>query len=237
MDVVPGGALEPDRRGLLNGGTDAWIAATIGRAPADARLFERALTHGSQDRVNYERLEFLGDRVLGLLMAEWLYSRFPEEPEGNLSKRINALVARATCAEVGRDLGVVPHIRMNKQARSDGATASDNVIGDVVEALIGALYLDAGLEAVRGFVQAAWGDRIDRARAPQHPKARLQEWAAAKNRRAPEYEVVEMRGPDHAKRFTIRVSIGSLGDATGEGGSKHAAETAAAAALLERLDG
>jgi ribonuclease III len=235
VDLDLGRALGADRGRLLKGDLDAWLAATFGRAPADRGLFERALTHGSEARANYERLEFLGDRVLGLVIAEWLYTRFPDEPEGNLSKRTNALVARATCAEVGRALGVPAHVRLGKQARNDGAAASDNVIGDVLEALIGALYLDAGHDAARAFVRSAWGDRIDRARAPQHPKAALQEWAAAHNRRPPEYEVVDRSGPGHAQRFTVRVAIGKLGDATGEGSSKQEAETAAAAALLGKV--
>jgi ribonuclease-3 len=237
VDVVLRRALEPDRGRLLSGDLDAWLAATFGGAASDRALFERALTHGSEARANYERLEFLGDRVLGLTMAEWLYESFPNEPEGNLSKRINALVARTTCADVGRDLGVAAHIRMGKQARSDGAAASDNVIGDVVEALIGALYLHAGHDAARSFVRGAWGQRIDHARAPQHPKATLQEWAAAHNRRPPEYEVVDRSGPGHAQRFTVRVSIGKLGEASGTGSSKQEAETAAAAALLARVAG
>ena len=235
MDVVFRGALGPHRGRLLSDALDVWLAATFGRAPADRALFERALTHGSDGRANYERLEFLGDRVLGLAIAEWLYERFPHEPEGNLSKRSAVLVARATCAEVARDLGLAPHVRMNKQARNDGAAGSDNVLGDVLEALIGALYLDAGHDAVGAFVRRAWGARIDHARAPQHPKAALQEWAAAHNRRPPEYTVVDRSGPGHAQRFTVRVTIGKLGDATGEGSSKQEAETAAAAALLEKV--
>ncbi|MHA6721633.1 ribonuclease III [Sphingomonas sp. RS2018] len=217
---------------------DAWLAATLGRAPADRALFDRALTHGSQAAATYERLEFLGDRVLGLAIAEWLYARFPNESEGALSKRLNALVTGAVCADVARDLGVVPHLRLGKQARDDGAADSDNVLGDVMEALIGALYLDAGAEAARDFVRALWADRIDlQARAPQHPKSALQEWAAAHNRRPPAYEIVERIGPHHAPRFTVKVTVGKLAEATGTGTSKQEAETAAAVALLGVLGG
>ena len=235
MDVGVGRALEPDWGRLLTPELDAWLVATFGESPRDAALFERALTHGSQGAVNYERLEFLGDRVLGLAIAEWLYERFPAEPEGALSKRINALVARTICAEVAREIAVIPHIRLGKQARNDGAAASDNVTGDVVEALIGALYLDRGYDAAKAFIRRAWAARIDRTKAPQHPKAALQEWAATQNRRTPEYTVLDRSGPDHAQRFTIRVKIGSLGEATGEGSSKQEAETAAARALLAKL--
>ncbi len=228
--------MEPDRGRFLSGELDAWLAATLGRRPGNRALFDRALTHGSMGGDNYERLEFLGDRVLGLAIAEWLYQRFPDEPEGQLSKRLNALVTGPVCADVARGLGIVPHLRLGKQARDDGAADSDNVLGDVMEALIGALFLDAGADAARGFVRACWADRIDlQARAPQHPKSALQEWAAARNRRPPEYQVVERSGPHHAPRFIVSVTIGKMADATGEGASKQEAETAAATALLEQL--
>ncbi|WP_404335508.1 ribonuclease III [Sphingomonas sp. MMS12-HWE2-04] len=214
-----------------------WIEATFGRAPADLAPYERALTHGSQAAANYERLEFLGDRVLGLVIAEWLFERFASEAEGALSRRLNALVTGAVCADVARELGVVPYLKLGKQARGDGAADSDNVLGDVVEALIGAFYLEFGFEAARGFVRKAWDGRIDaHAQAPKHPKSALQEWAAANNRRPPEYEIVDRSGPNHSPRFVVRVTIGKLPDATGEGTSKQEAETAAAAALLEKLE-
>jgi ribonuclease-3 len=215
-----------------------WIRTEFGREPTDLAPFERALTHGSQAAANYERLEFLGDRVLGLVIAEWLFERYPQEPEGALSRRLNALVTGAVCADVAREIGVVPHLRLGKQAREDGAHDSDNVLGDVMEALIGALYLDGGLEPVRAFIRKAWGPHIDSHReAPRHPKSALQEWAAANNRRPPEYLVLDRSGPNHAPRFKVRVSIGKLAEAEAEGSSKGAAETAAAAALLEKLLG
>ncbi|WP_430980958.1 ribonuclease III [Stakelama marina] len=214
-----------------------WLEATFGCAPSDRDRFERALTHGSQGKANYERLEFLGDRVLGLIIAEWLFERFRNEPEGSLSRRLNVLVSGATCAEIAREAGVVPHLRLGKQARDDGAAHSDNVLGDVMEALLGALYLEAGLDKVRDFVRSAWGDRIDaQTRAPTHPKSGLQEWAAAHNRRPPEYSVVDRSGPHHAPHFTVRVAIGKLAEATGKGTSKQEAETAAAKALLAQLE-
>lgn len=188
-----------------------WIADIFGRAPGDLAPYERALTHGSHGTDTYERLEFLGDRVLGLVMAEWLYELFPNEPEGQLSKRLNTLVTGAVCADVARTIGVPSHLRLGKQARDDGASDSDNVLGDVVEALIGALYLDAGLEAARGFVRARWDGLVHRqGSAPQHPKSALQEWAAANNRKAPVYEVTDRSGPHHAPRFTVTVSVGKL---------------------------
>ena len=212
-----------------------WLADTLGRAPADVAAFERALTHGSQDAANYQRLEFLGDRVLGLVIAEWLFELFPLEPEGQLNDRLHALVNGATCADVARDLGVRAHLKLGKQARDDGAHDSDNVLGDAAEALIGAWYLEAGYDAARAFVRRAWGDRARKlSKAPQHPKAALQEWAAAHGRKPPEYRVLDRSGPDHAPRYVITVAVGrDTAEATGT--TKREAEAAAAGKLMERL--
>lgn len=174
--------------------------------------------------------------MLGLAVAEWLFERFADEPEGALSRRLNALVTGPVCAGVAREIGLAPHLKLGKQAREDGAADSDNVLGDAMEALIGAFYLEFGLEAVRSFIRKAWAARIEaHTVAPRHPKSALQEWAAANNRRPPEYEVIDRSGPNHAPRFTVKVSIGKLADATGEGANKQEAETAAAAALLGKL--
>lgn len=217
--------------------TLAWLAELLGRRPGEPALFERALTHASFGADQYERLEFLGDRVLGLAVARWLYELFPDEPEGQLSKRLNALVARDVCAEVARELGVGPRVRLGKQAREDGASDSDNVIGDVVEALIGALFLDSGLEAAEQFVRRAWGDRVSaRDQAPQHPKSALQEWAAAQEKKPPAYRLADRSGPQHAPTFVVEVEIKGVGSASAEGASKQEAETAAAAKLLEQLE-
>ena len=236
MDLADLRAAGADRAGLLSDDLAAWLTEMLGRAPDDLTMYARALTHGSQARDNYERLEFLGDRVLGLSMATWLYALYPDEPEGQLSKRFNALVAGAVCAEVAREAGVPARLRLGKQARDDGAGDSDNVLGDVLEALIGALYLEGGLAPAEAFVRRAWGDRVhQQRRAPQHPKSALQEWAAAHNRRPPEYSIVDRSGPQHAPRFTVRVAIGTLAEAAATGASKQEAETAAATALLEQL--
>jgi ribonuclease III len=223
-------------RGRVLSGLEPWLAELFGRAPADLAPYERALTHSSQGGANYERLEFLGDRVLGLVMAEWLFELFPDEPEGALSKRLNALVTGPVCADVARALGVPAQVRLGKQARDDGAGDSDNVLGDVTEALIGAWFREAGLDAARAFIRRAWGDRVHlHDRAPQHPKSQLQEWAAAHNRRTPEYEVLDRAGPQHAPRFTVSVRIGRLAEATATGTNKQEAETEAARALLVKV--
>jgi ribonuclease-3 len=236
VDVVLGGTLEPHRGGFLTSALHDWLKAALGHAPLDLAPFERALTHGSQAAANYERLEFLGDRVLGLVMAEWLFELFPGEPEGALSKRLNALVTGAVCADVARGLGVAAQLRLGKQARDDGASDSDNVLGDVMEALIGALYLEAGLDGARRAIRKVWADRPSRQiAAPQHPKSALQEWAAAHNRKTPAYDVVERSGPHHAPRFRVKATLGTFAEAEAEGSSKQEAETAAAAALLAKL--
>jgi ribonuclease-3 len=213
-----------------------FVSAKLGHQPKDLTLFERALTHSSLGRDSSERLEVLGDRVLGLVIGRWLYERFEAEPEGQLSRRHNALVARETCAEVGRALGLPPLIRLGKQAREDGASDSDNVVGDVVEALIGALLLDGGIELADAFVRGAWAPHLDgQGKAPVHPKSALQELAAARGFATPVYEVANRSGAHHAPRFTVRVAIRNAGEASAEGSSKQEAETAAAEALLEQL--
>ena len=215
---------------------EAFLRRTLGHEPKDLALFERALTHGSVGKDSYERLEFLGDRVVGLVVARWLYERFGKEPEGKLSRRFNVLVSRETCADVGRELGLPAVIKLGKQAREDGASQSDNVVGDVVEALMGALLLDGGLEKADAFIRRAWAPYVEsQERAPKHPKSALQELAATRNWSAPNYEVEHKSGAHHAPRFTVRVSIPNVGEATAQGASKQEAETSAATALLKQL--
>ena len=223
---------------MSDGEVAVFVGDKLGHEARDLALFERALTHASADRQSYERLEFLGDRVLGLAVARWLFERFPKEPEGALSRRFNALVAREICGEIGRELGLPAIIRLGRQAREDGANWGDNVVGDVVEALIGALYLDGGFEPADRFIRSAWESYVEgQGRAPQHPKSVLQELAASRGARAPEYEIVSRSGAHHAPLFSVRVSVNGLGEAEAEGTSKQEAETAAATKLLGQLVG
>ena len=221
---------------MSGGEIEKFVRQKLGYQPKDVALFELAFTHSSISRESYERLEFLGDRVLGMVIANALYQRYPNEPEGYLSRRYNGLVDRETCAENGREIGVPALIKLGKQAREDGANRSENVVGDVVEALIGALFLDGGIEAAERFILKLWEpDLASQRRAPLHPKSALQELAAAKGCKPPEYEVVGRTGAHHAPKFTIRVSVPKLGEAMAEGSSKQEAETAAATALLSQL--
>ena len=213
-----------------------FLESLFGRAVTDTKAFERAVTHASVGKDSYDRLEFLGDRVLGVVVARWLYERFPNEPEGMMSKRFNTLVSRETCAEVGRALGVPAQIRLGKQAREDRASDSDNVVGDVVEALIGALFLESGLDAAQEFIRSRWADYVDnQKRVPQHPKSALQELAADLSLPPPNYELISRTGAHHAPTFRIKVSVKGGGEAEAEGLSKQDADTAAAAALFEKL--
>ena len=213
-----------------------WLTEALGAAPNRIDLYERAVTHGSFGSSSYQRLEFLGDRVLGLIVARWLYESFPAETEGQLSRRFNSLVTGPVCAEVARGIGAAPHLRLGKQARDDGGSGSDNILGDVTEALIGALYLDHGMDAAEAFVRRRWRALIEgQADAPRHPKSALQEWAASHGKRAPSYVLIDRSGPHHAPQFTVTASLGPAGEATATGTTKQDAETAAASALLAKL--
>jgi ribonuclease-3 len=182
-------------------------------------------------------LEFLGDRVLGLVMAEWLSERFPKEPEGQLSHRFTTLVSRAKCAHVASEMDVADYLRMGKQAWQEGVSQSENVLGDTAEALIAALYLDGGLGEAKRFIRDHWRHLVESqgATAPRHPKSLLIEWAEGRGHKPPTYEMIGRSGPGHSLEFTVRVTVKGVGEAEGIGSSKQEAETAAAAALLERL--
>lgn len=221
---------------MLEANDRTFLAEISGTVPADEALWLSALTHGSTgEKRNYERLEFLGDRVLGLSVAEWLFEN-SEEAEGRLSQRLNALVSRQTCAEVARRIGLGPHMRLGKQARDDGGLDSDNILGDVMEALIGACFTERGFEAARQMVRKLWAEPMQgKAGKRKHPKSALQEWAAGNRRRMPEYKLVERSGPDHASQFTVEVTIYNVGAARATAHSKQDAETRAAEEFMRKF--
>ena len=219
---------------MINSDQDLWLASLLPEMPTDRELYYRALTHGSTGQPDYQRLEFLGDRILGLVIADMLYHRYKEEAEGRLSHRLNALVSGATCADIARQIDLPPYLRLGKQARDDGAQQSDNVLGDVMEAIIGAHYLDHGLDAARRLIEQLWGPLLETANgAPKHPKSELQEWCAAHGRKVPEYVITKKEGPPHAMRFEITVTVKGFAPVTATANSKQAAETAAALAFLD----
>lgn len=214
----------------------AFLAELAGKAPADEALWIEALTHGSTGEArNYERLEFLGDRVLGLVIAEWLHALGTGD-EGKLSQRLNALVSRTMCAEIARGVGLGQHLRLGKQARDDGGHDSDNILGDVMEALIGACFLEQGYGGARAMVRRLWADAVEgRAGQRKHPKSALQEWTAGNRRKMPEYRLIDRSGPDHAARFTVAVTVKGVGEAAATGASKQEAETLAAEEFMRRF--
>jgi ribonuclease-3 len=214
----------------------------LGHRFARPDLLAEALTHRSaaQGRLkrrggaSNERLEFLGDRVLGLLIAEWLIERYPDEQEGKLGVRFADLVSREALAEVGQTIGYAKAVTLGTASAATEA-AGANVLADAMEAALGALYLDSGLEEARRFVRQAWEQRMAaQIRPPEDPKTTLQMWLQGRGKPLPVYEVVSAEGPSHAPTFVISVS-GAGRTGVGEAGTKRAAERAAAAALLEQL--
>jgi ribonuclease-3 len=214
------------------------LEAVIGYQFTEKERLDRALTHSSARSAkgsNYQRLEFLGDRVLGLCVAELLFQTFRDANEGELSVRLNQLVSAESCAKVADDLELHQFIRTGSDVKKITGKAMMNVRADVVESLIAAIYLDGGLEAARGFVLRHWKDRAVRADgARRDAKTELQEWAHAKFGIAPAYRTDERSGPDHDPRFTVTVEVTGVAPETGTDRSKRGAEQVAATKLLER---
>jgi len=212
--------------------------AVLGHRFDRPELLAMALTHpGAAPGGGYERLEFLGDRVLGLVVTHMLYEAFPDEPEGALSRRLAALVRRESLAEVARSLGLGRFIRLARGEPEESLRDNPALLADVTEAAIGALYLDGGLEVAAAFVRRRWSGPMTAAKSPPHdPKTRLQEWAQGRGRPLPHYRVVATEGPAHEPSFVIEVAVEGLAPVQASGRSKRAAETAAAAALLARIE-
>lgn len=204
-------------------------------------LLIRALTHGSissDTRPDNQRLEFLGDRVLGLVMAEAMLAADREASEGQLAPRFNALVRKETCADVARqvDLGTV--LKLGRSEQMSGGRRKQALLGDAMEAVIAAVYLDAGFEAARDMIVRLWGERIGSVEEDaRDAKTALQEWAQARKMQPPSYVEVARDGPDHAPEFTIEAKLENGEAARAKANSKRAAEQDAARALLERLGG
>jgi ribonuclease-3 len=205
------------------------------------RLLREALTHPSaanDPTQSYERLEFLGDRVLALIISDLLLARFPHEAEGALARRLSALVRRETLAEVAAGIELGEHLIFAKSEQEAGASANPALLANACEAVIGALYLDGGLAAARDFVLPLWTPLLEAEQIPpQDAKTALQEWAQGRGLALPEYREVRREGPPHEPVFTVEVSVIGQPPARGEGRSKRLAEQAAAARLLAELDG
>ncbi len=225
------------------------VAETLlGHRFGSPALLDEALTHrsaiygrGGRKRGerrgvgSNERLEFVGDRVLGLLVAEWLVERFPDEQEGELGLRLAHLVSRATIAGIAERAGLSAALAVAPGDAKAGVSQQSTVLADATEALLGALYLDAGLEPARRFIRTAWAEDLERHELPpKDPKMQLQEWLMGRGHPLPEYRVASREGPPHAPHFRIEAAaLGQVGE--GEGTSKRLAERGAAAALLAKL--
>ncbi len=218
------------------------LAERLGHRFTKPDLLERALTHPSAatrrgpGEDSYERLEFLGDRVLGLIVADLLFQRFPAEDEGALAKRFAELVRRETLADVARDLELNRYLRLAKGEEAAGERDNPALIANACEAVIGALYLDGGLEAARGFVEAHWVARLEAAPTPpRDAKTALQEWAQGRGLPLPDYREVGRTGPAHEPVFTVEAGVEGHAPTRGEGRSKRLAEQAAAERLLAQV--
>lgn len=220
------------------GGDPEILAGELDHSFRRPELLREALTHPSTGgSVNYQRLEFLGDRVLGLVIAEMLYDRYPGLREGALARRLADLVRRETLAAVALDAGIDSAIVMARSAEDDGGRTKPAILADACEAVIGALYLDGGLRPARRFIERHWDQLIsDDSRGGRDAKSALQEWAQGRGLPPPVYRELSRSGPDHAPSFRIEVNIKGRSPKAGEGSSKRLAEMAAAEAMLKEIN-
>ncbi len=215
------------------------IAALLGYTFGNRDLLKSALTHGSGRRgkanMTYQRLEFLGDRVLGLVIAEELYVRNPRKAEGALAQNFSLLVRAEACADAARDLGISGHIRVGEREKAQGMATQTLILGDVMEAILGAIYLDGGIEPARAVILRLWEKRLSsRGKLVKDAKSFLQEWALGHAKAIPAYRIVAREGPDHSPQFTIGVSVEGFAEAIASGQSKRIGEQLAAEAFLRR---
>lgn len=221
------------------GGDLEELASRLSHRFKRKRLLREALTHPSaagDPTQSYERLEFLGDRVLALIVSDLLLGRFPKEAEGALARRLSALVRRETLAQVALDIDLGDHLILAKSEKEGGASENPALLANACEAVIGAIYLDGGLAAARDFVLPLWTPLLEAEQTPpQDAKTALQEWAQGRGLALPEYREVRREGPPHEPVFTVEVSVTGQPSAQGEGRSKRLAEQAAAAHLLAEL--
>lgn len=212
----------------------------IGHQFSNRDLLEAALTHVSavttaKRAQSYQRLEFLGDRVLGLVIAEMLFETFPKATEGEMSQRLTDLVRREACSDVATQWGASDWLRLGGGEVKTGGAQKKAILSDVCESIIGAVFLDAGYEAARGLVRRSWSQRMMAPKNPlRDPKTVLQEWAQARGKEPPHYRETGRSGPDHAPHFTIAVEVTGYPPAEAEGASKRVAEQAAARAFMTR---
>jgi ribonuclease-3 len=228
---------------LLGEAVRAEVEAAVAYRFREPALLEQALTHASAVpasaiRLSNQRLEFLGDRVLNLVIAERLLARRKDDSEGELAPRLNNLVRKSACAEAVRHLGLQRFIFLSEGEADSGGRERESVLGDACEAIIGAIFLDGGLGAARKFIERAWAPQFGASPAQiRDPKTRLQEWAQGRGYPLPEYVVTDRSGPDHAPVYEVEVCVAEVGSASASGTSKREAEQEAAARLLETVPG
>ena len=216
-----------------------WLRERLGHEMQDPALFSAALTHRSASGRNNERLEFLGDSVLNLLVAELLYERFPQASEGDLSRLRASLVSAAPLAMIAQDIELGDELQLGSGELKTGGFRRQSILADALEALIGAIYLDAGLDAARHLVRRLWAAQLEhlpQAEALKDPKTRLQEYLQARGHALPDYRLEQIAGEAHAQHFTVCCEIAALGlQATGEGLSRRRAEQQAAQRIIDQL--
>ncbi len=217
------------------------LEASIAYSFVNKSLAQMALTHSSvanKSQPSNERMEFLGDRILGLVIAEMLYQQFPDEAEGALGYRFPALVRAEALARVAGKLGVNKFLNIDDGEFANNSKRKISVLSNTCEAIIAALYLDGGMGAAENFIKSHWQPLLEEdVTPPKDAKTMLQEWVQGQGSAVPDYNVISRSGPDHAPEFTVEVSVGNERPAQGKGPSKRAAETAAANALYSHLNG
>jgi ribonuclease-3 len=205
---------------------------------SDPALLETALTHSSLQgsACDNERLEFLGDRVLGLVVADMLFSHFSGEDEGSLAKRHTGLVQQETLVRVALEIDLASHLKLSPSEEKSGGKEKETIVADALEALIGAVYLDGGFSAAHHFIERFWSEPLrQQTSPPEDAKSKLQEWVQAKALPLPEYTLLGKSGTDHAPQFEIEVSVQGIGKTTAVAASKRAAEKSAALKMLEKI--
>ena len=218
------------------GGVNQALQDRLGHRFAEQELLRQALTHPSAEGASYQRLEFLGDRVLALVIAGWLLESFPGADEGELAVRFNALVRKEACADVAERVGLGGYVVMGGGEEKAGGRRKAAILADACEAVIAAIYLDGGLAAAERFIRTEWAPVIAKSSVvPQDAKTALQEWAQATGKPVPKYSLDARTGPDHAPEFTVSVLVEGQAALKARGASKRQAEQAAARAMLERL--
>ena len=225
-------------RAIILDNAERWLSETLGYSFSDARLLRRALTHRSAPGDSNERLEFLGDAILDIVISEALFHTLPDAPEGDLSRLRASLVRDTSLAEIAAGLGIGEHLILGSGERKTGGHRRQSILADALEALFGAVYLDSDFDTAAELIHRIFGDKLGdlpHADELRDPKTRLQEWLQARGAEPPDYELVNVTGKAHQQRFEVRCHVPEQDPATGEGRSRRDAEQQSARRMLARL--